>query len=150
PAGGRQGPRRRRRGGSGQPAPGRGGRAAGRGGRVGRHGGRGPGRGRGRRGARRGGARAAAGGGGAGSADWVAAFWAAAAAAGGPAEGVQGRWPEVAGRVPVADVVVCHHVLYNVADLAPFADALTTHARPRVVGELTDRNPLGGLGPVGG
>ena len=78
----------------------------------------------------------------------VAAFLAAAEAAGVPAEGVQGRWPELAGRVPVADVVVCHHVLYNVADLAPFADALTGHARRRVVAELTERHPLAGLGPL--
>ena len=78
----------------------------------------------------------------------VAAFLAAAEAAGVPAEGVEGRWPEVAGRVAPADVVVCHHVLYNVADLAPFADALTGHARRRMVAELTDRHPLAGLGPL--
>jgi hypothetical protein len=39
-------------------------------------------------------------------------------------------------------------VLYNVADLAPFADALTGHARRRVVCELTERHPLVGLGPL--
>jgi SAM-dependent methyltransferase len=82
------------------------------------------------------------------SAGMVEAFLAAAAAAGARAEGVQGRWPEVAGRVGPADVVVCHHVLYNVADLAPFAAALTGHARRRVVAELTDRHPLVGLGPL--
>jgi SAM-dependent methyltransferase len=82
------------------------------------------------------------------SADMVAAFLAAAAAAGVPAEAVEGRWPEVAGRVAAADVVVCHHLLYNVADLAPFADALTGHARRRVVVELTERHPLVGLGPL--
>ena len=78
----------------------------------------------------------------------VASFLAAAEAAGVPAEGVEGRWPEVAGRVGPADVVVCHHVLYNVADLAPFAHALTGHARRRVVAELTERHPLVGLGPL--
>jgi SAM-dependent methyltransferase len=78
----------------------------------------------------------------------VASFLDAAAAAGVPAEAVEGRWPEVAGRVGPADVVVCHHVLYNVADLAPFALALTGHARRRVVAELTDRHPLAGLGPL--
>jgi SAM-dependent methyltransferase len=82
------------------------------------------------------------------SPDMVAAFLAAAAAAGVPAEGVEGRWPEVAGRVGPADVVVCHHVLYNVADLAPFAAALTGHARRRVVAELTERHPLAGLRPL--
>jgi SAM-dependent methyltransferase len=78
----------------------------------------------------------------------VASFLAAAEAAGVPAEGVEGRWPEVADRVAPADVVVCHHVLYNVADLAPFVDALTGHARRRVVAELTERHPLVGLGPL--
>jgi SAM-dependent methyltransferase len=78
----------------------------------------------------------------------VASFLAAAEAAGVPAEAVEGRWPEVAGRVGPADVVVCHHVLYNVADLAPFALALTGHARRRVVAELTDRHPLVGLRPL--
>jgi SAM-dependent methyltransferase len=78
----------------------------------------------------------------------VASFLAAAEAAGVPAEGVEGRWPEVAGRVGPADVVVCHHVLYNVADLAPFVAALTDHARRRVVAELTARHPLADLRPL--
>ena len=55
---------------------------------------------------------------------------------------VQGHWPEVAPSVPVADVVVCHHVFYNVPGLAAFALALTDHARHRVVAELTARHPL--------
>jgi SAM-dependent methyltransferase len=82
------------------------------------------------------------------SPEMVASFLAAAGQRGVPAEGVEGRWPEVAGRVGPADVVVCHHVLYNVADLAPFAAALTGHARHRVVAELTDRHPLVGLAPL--
>ena len=57
-------------------------------------------------------------------------------------EEVQGRWPDVAPTVPAADVVVCHHVFYNVADLAAFALALTDHARRRVVAELTATHPL--------
>lgn len=55
---------------------------------------------------------------------------------------VLGRWPEVAGDAPVADVVVCANVFYNVADLVPFAAALTDHARVRVVAELTESHPL--------
>jgi SAM-dependent methyltransferase len=78
----------------------------------------------------------------------IAAFLDAAAGAGLDAEGVQGRWPEAAGRAGPADVVVCHHVLYNVAELAPFATALTGHARRRVVVELTDRHPLVELAPL--
>jgi SAM-dependent methyltransferase len=82
------------------------------------------------------------------SAGMVASFLDAAGAAGVAAEGVEGSWPEVAGRVGPADVVVCHHVLYNVTDLAPFARALTGHARRRVVAELTERHPLVGLAPL--
>ncbi len=59
-----------------------------------------------------------------------------------------GRWPDVAPAAPEADVVVCHHVVYNVADLVPFLRALTTHARRRVVVELTERHPLSGLAPL--
>src|ERR1035441_10124216 len=33
---------------------------------------------------------------------------------------VDGRWPDIADGVDPADVVVCHHVVYNVADIAPF------------------------------
>lgn len=82
------------------------------------------------------------------SAGMVASFLDAAGQRGVAAEGIEGRWPEVAGRVAPADVVVCHHVLYNVADLAPFARALTGHARRRVVAELTERHPLVGLAPL--
>ena len=52
-----------------------------------------------------------------------------------------GRWPDVAGEVPVADAVVCANVTYNVPDIAPFVAALTTHARRRVVVEMTDAHP---------
>lgn len=55
---------------------------------------------------------------------------------------VLGSWPDVAAQAPVVDVVACHHVLYNVADLEPFVHALTEHARRRVVVELTARHPL--------
>lgn len=61
---------------------------------------------------------------------------------------VLGRWPEVAVEVPVADVVVCHHVFYNVADLVPFAVALTDHARRRVVVELTATHPRSAMNPL--
>lgn len=61
---------------------------------------------------------------------------------------VSGTWPDVADRVDVADVVVCHHVLYNVADLVPFAAALTDHARIRVVVEVTARHPQTNLNPL--
>jgi SAM-dependent methyltransferase len=60
---------------------------------------------------------------------------------------VVGRWPEAAADTPVADVVLCHHVLYNVAELAPFVRALTAHARRRVIVEITERHPLTALNP---
>lgn len=55
---------------------------------------------------------------------------------------VLGTWPEVAAQVAPADVVTCHHVLYNVQDLRPFVAELTAHARRLVVAELTARHPL--------
>jgi SAM-dependent methyltransferase len=81
--------------------------------------------------------------------DMLAAFVEAAGAPGSTTvEAVPGRWPEVAGKTPVADVVVSGHVLYNVADLEPFARALTEHASRRVVVELSAEHPLNWLGPL--
>lgn len=69
-------------------------------------------------------------------------FATAAAARGVTAHTVRGTWPAVAAQVEPADVVVCHHVVYNVADLVPFAAALTAAARSRVVLELTAEHPM--------
>jgi SAM-dependent methyltransferase len=69
-------------------------------------------------------------------------FAASAARHGLPCDTFLGRWPDIADRVPVADVVLCHHVFYNVPDLADFATQLTAHARRRVVVELTAAHPL--------
>jgi SAM-dependent methyltransferase len=55
---------------------------------------------------------------------------------------VLGTWPDVAAQAPAADVVTCHHVLYNVQDLRPFVAELTGHARRLVVAEVTARHPL--------
>ena len=52
-----------------------------------------------------------------------------------------GSWPEIGAEVPCADVVVCHHVLYNIGDLVPFVAALNEHARRRVVIEITPSHP---------
>jgi SAM-dependent methyltransferase len=57
------------------------------------------------------------------------------------ARAVVGTWPEAAAEVEGADVVVCHHVLYNIPDLEPFARALTDRAWHRVVVEITARHP---------
>lgn len=75
------------------------------------------------------------------AADMVAAFCEEAALRGVVAVGVVGRWPDVAPTVDAADVVVSHHVAYNVADLAGFLLALDAHARRRVVLELTAEHP---------
>jgi SAM-dependent methyltransferase len=54
---------------------------------------------------------------------------------------VLGRWPDVADAVVPHDVVVSHHVVYNVAAIEAFLLALTAHARHRVVLEVTRRHP---------
>ncbi len=69
-------------------------------------------------------------------------FTRAAAAAGARSMTVEGRWPDVAVVTPAADVVVCHNVAYNVADIEPFLLALTAHARLAVVLVLPPRHPL--------
>jgi SAM-dependent methyltransferase len=74
--------------------------------------------------------------------DMLEGFLSNARAAGVDAEVVPGRWPDVADRVGSADVAVVGHVLYNVANLEPFARSLAAVARRRVVFELTERHPL--------
>ena len=78
----------------------------------------------------------------------LAAFAERAVAAGVPHTTVQGRWPDVAAEAPVADVVVCNHVFYNAPDLAAFVRGLTSHARVRVVAELTPEHPTSDMSPL--
>jgi SAM-dependent methyltransferase len=78
----------------------------------------------------------------------LAAFAALAEKQGVAHREVEGLWPAVADRVGPADVVVCHHVLYNVPDLVPFVLALTDHARRRVVVEITADHPQASLNPL--
>ena len=77
----------------------------------------------------------------------LAAFSEGARRLGIDVEVIEGRWPDRAGEAETTDVVVCHHVLYNVPDLAPFAAALSAHARRRVVVEMTASHPLAWLTP---
>jgi SAM-dependent methyltransferase len=55
---------------------------------------------------------------------------------------VLGTWPETAAVAGPADVVTCHHVLYNAGDVGPFVTALTANARRLVVAEMTAQHPL--------
>jgi SAM-dependent methyltransferase len=62
-----------------------------------------------------------------------------------------GRWPDVtvANReVHIVDVAVCHHVVYNVADIEPFLRALNAYARRAVVIELPERHPTSWMNPM--
>jgi len=75
-------------------------------------------------------------------------FVQAATAAGVARRTVHGGWPDVADATPVGDVVVCHHVMYDVTDVAPFVTALTEHAQLAVVVELPTRHPMSALSPA--
>lgn len=55
---------------------------------------------------------------------------------------VHGTWPDVMATTPTADVAICHHVLYDVADVVPFLVALTARARLAVVVEVPVRHPM--------
>ena len=81
-------------------------------------------------------------------ADMLALLAERAGAAGLDLRTVHGRWPDVADHVGPADVVTCHHVVYNVPDIWVFLAALTDHARRRVVLELTRAHPLTSLNPL--
>lgn len=76
------------------------------------------------------------------SEELLAVFQELAAKLGVKTEIVAGRWPDVEKQAGQADVVVCHHVLYNVAEIAPFVRALAEHARRRVVLEITKEHPV--------
>jgi SAM-dependent methyltransferase len=81
-------------------------------------------------------------------AQMLAALAERAAALGRPARCVPGVWPDIAASLPPADVVTCHHVLYNIPVLAPFVTELSTHARRLVVTEITAQHPLVSLNPL--
>ena len=75
-------------------------------------------------------------------------FVEAASAAGIARRTVHGAWPDVADQTPVADVVVCHHVLYDVPDVVPFLLALSAHAYLAVVVEVPPRHPMSAWSPA--
>lgn len=55
---------------------------------------------------------------------------------------VTGTWPDIAAITSIVDVVMCHHLVYNVADLQTFASALDAHAGRRVPIELAEHQPM--------
>jgi SAM-dependent methyltransferase len=56
---------------------------------------------------------------------------------------VADRWPEA--RVPIADIVMCANVLYDVQDLVPFISKLDAQARDACFIEITFRHPVARL-----
>ena len=82
------------------------------------------------------------------SEEMLASFEASARHAGIDARGVLGTWPAVAAEVEPADVVVCHNAVYGEEEIEPFFEALTTHARRRVVVEVSTVPPPWGLARV--
>lgn len=77
--------------------------------------------------------------------EMLAMFAANARERGVTCETFEGFWPQMAAEVPMADVVVSHHVAYNVADIGPFLLALNSHARSRAVIEIPTRHPLSNM-----
>ena len=56
-----------------------------------------------------------------------------------------GQWPDIADRVPTADVVTVHHVAFNVGNIVPFLKALDAHARKRVIIEVPVVHPMSNM-----
>jgi len=83
-----------------------------------------------------------------GKAEMLEAFAERASRAGATHHEVLGAWPAAAADVTPHDVVVVHHVVYNVADIVPFLVALDAKARRRVVLELPPHHPLSWMNPL--
>ncbi len=60
---------------------------------------------------------------------------------------VEGSWPEAAAEAGRHDVALSAHVVYDVADLAPFLRALHAAARVAVLLEVGERHPWANLTP---
>lgn len=71
-----------------------------------------------------------------------------AAARGIDARIIANTWPDASAEAGRADVVLCHHVAYNVADLGPFVLALDAAAERRAVMELTLTHPQTSNAPL--
>ena len=75
-------------------------------------------------------------------------FRANALARGVTSEVFEGFWPALASQVPMADVAVAHHVVYNVQEIEDFLLSMNDHAKKRVVLELPQRHPLSTSAPL--
>lgn len=60
---------------------------------------------------------------------------------------IKGTWPEVSPQVQRADLVISHHVAYNVPNIVEFVQALFDHAKSGVVIEVTAQHPMASLNP---
>jgi SAM-dependent methyltransferase len=58
-----------------------------------------------------------------------------------------GDWPGIEDQVPVAEVALAHHVIYNVSEIEAFINAISSHASSRVVLELPLYHPLTSMNP---
>jgi len=58
---------------------------------------------------------------------------------------IVGSWPQVSGNAHAHDVCLSSHVVYDVAALGPFLEAMHQVARRAVVIEMTPRHPWSGL-----
>jgi SAM-dependent methyltransferase len=81
------------------------------------------------------------------SAPLLKSFTERAAHLGSEASTIEDSWPAAAKQAPTVDVVVCHHIVYNVPNLAAFVTALRDHALRRVVVELTAVHPMAWMRP---
>ena len=59
-----------------------------------------------------------------------------------------GDWPDIANEVEKADVVTCHHVVYNIQKIEEFVSELISHANKRVVIEMPEFHPLSNMSPM--
>ncbi len=75
-------------------------------------------------------------------------FVAAAQRAGVDVSTTEGKWDHVEGIVPKADLVISHHVAYNVAAIGGYISSLSAHARRGVIVELPDRHPTSPMSPL--
>lgn len=60
---------------------------------------------------------------------------------------VDGAWPDVVWALRTHDVVTSAHVVYDVADIGPFVDAMHRKSRRGVVVEMTPEHPWSHLSP---